>query len=1123
MDWESLRHPATKISTLICGALRALGACAAVIACQIPAAMAQPAGPAALSAPIPQQPLADALTVFARQTGLHIVYVSKVVREQRSHVVSAGLRADVALGRLLEGTGLRFQFLTPHSVRILAAVQLPPAARQSPSDLPEVMVTGSRIAVPANIIATGPMQVVTAQEVRLTGYSDAVDVISALPQMSPSLGADFGNHSNPQAAAGGFATVDLRGLGPQRTVVLINGRRLGPGDPNTANPAPAPDLDQIPLALIERVEVLTGGASATYGSDAIAGVVNFILKDDLQGVQVDGQYGFAQHTQQNTYIQQREIDAGITPPRGAGIDAFRRDVSVLAGTDLYDGNGHITGYFIYRSQDAVHGSDRDFSDCSAHSTNSLTGVPTDAGVACLLSNQSNLFVRDAGAGDAYSVVGNQFVPWPAEGAVPAARFNAAPFFTSQRQNSRYQAGTLAHYEFNQAARPYFELSFMEDRTHTQYAPSGLFAGANSLTPDGGYLINCSNPLLSAQQAALLCTPAQIAADRAEPGSVSADVAIGRRNVEGGGRQASYRHRNYRVVGGIEGNIADGWSYDAYALYHYTSLFQVYRNFLSSTAIANALQVMNDESGQAVCISGGNCVPYNIFNTGAVTAKQLAYLRTVGTDGGANSEQIIDANVTGQLARYGLVSPWAHEGVAFNAGAERRIESLRFSPDEVELSGDLSGYGVAPVAIDKRVSVNDGFLEIRAPIAQDRLFVKDFSIDGGYRYSVYSTGVTTNTYKFDLQFAPLADVRLRASYDRVVRAPNLIELHTPLSYSVSQTIETDPCAPTDGGATPAAASLAACMRTGLTPAQYGNGVAPTAGGTSTIVQCVAGCGVVSGGNAALAPETANTWSLGLTFTPTAIPTLAGSVDYFQIRLKGEIGNVPESVTLQQCLATGDPTVCSQIVRTPTGALSGSTVTNGGYVLSSAVNTGAALVSGMDMQTSYRQLLAGRWGALTASLTGSWLQHITTTRYRGAPSYDCAGLFGDTCRNGSVNPRWRHNLRVSWEMPWNLLLSAQWRFIGRSGFDNNSLQPLLNAQEEGFLDPQLTRIPNYSYLDLAAIWNLSRHVEVRAGISNLFDKDPPFVPLEVTGRGGDLNTFPIYDILGRNIFVGLRATL
>lgn len=179
---------------------------------------------------------------------------------------------------------------------------------------------------------------------------------------------------------------------------------------------------------------------------------------------------------------------------------------------------------------------------------------------------------------------------------------------------------------------------------------------------GGYLVNCSNPLLSAQEAAIVCKPAQIAADRLRPGSVSADVFVGRRSVEGIGRLASYDHRSYRVVGGIDGEISDDWHYNAYALYYYNSLLQVYTNYLSTAAINNALQVTTDQSGRPVCIGGG-CVPYDIFSSGAVKPQQLAYLYTVGTDSGANSEQILEVDVTGQPARYGLVAPWAHEGVA----------------------------------------------------------------------------------------------------------------------------------------------------------------------------------------------------------------------------------------------------------------------------------------------------------------------------------------------------------------------------------------------------------------------------------------------------------------------------
>jgi len=1072
------------------------------------------------------QPLADALTVFARQTGLHVAYVSDVVRGKTSHPVTAGLSAENALARLLQGTGLKFEFLTPHSVRIVASPELSvPAAlavAESQQPAPEVMVTGSRIPVPANITATSPIQIVTAQEILLSGHTDTVDVLGTLPQMTISSAADFGNHSNPSATAGGFATADLRGLGPQRTVVLVNGRRLGLGDPNTANLTPGPDLDQIPLAMVKRVEVLTGGASATYGSDAIAGVVNFILIDDLQGVQIDGQYGSALHTQHNAYLQGLEAADGGSPPSGTTVDGRRADLSVLAGTGFHDGDGHVTGYFVYQRQDPVYGANRDYADCGFLSRNSLTQVPTDTGVKCFVSVQSHAFVTDADQGDSYSAVGNQFVPWPAAGSVPPPYFNSAPYYTLQRQDSRYQAGLLAHVELSQAARPYLEFGFMADRTDTQIAPDGLFLDNNPLTADGTYRVNCSNPLLSAQEANILCTPAQIADDKRHPGSVNADVDIARRNVEGGGRYSSYEHRNYRVVAGMDGRLGSAWSYNAYGLYYYTSLYQEERNFLNSAAINNALEVTSDPSGRPVCISRGSCVPYNIFTSGAVTEQQLAYLYSTGTDGGTNSEQIVEADVTGQLGRYGLSSPWAHEGVAVNAGLEHRTETLSFAPDAVELSGELAGWGVPAVAIDQRVSVNEGFVEVRVPVAQDQILINDLTIDAGYRYSVYSTAGAANTYKFGLQFAPVTDLRLRASYDHVIRAPNLIELYTPLSYSPSVFIDTDPCAPTNGGATHAAASLTQCMHTGVSAAQYGNGLGPAVGGTNTIEQCAIGCGVVAGGNPQLVPETADTWSLGVTFKPMALPTLTGSIDYFHIHLKGEIGTVPESVTLQQCLATGDPVLCSQIVRTPAGALSGANVAGGGYILANAVNTGAALVSGTDVQLNYRQALPGRWGAVTVSLTGSWLQHHASTPYRSAPSYDCAGLFGATCLNGSVNPTWRHILRVNWETRWNMLFSAQWRFIGGTQFDNNSPQALLQNEEEGFYDPVLTHIPDYNYLDLTAIWAVTRYAQVRVGVNNVFDKDPPFVPLEISGAAGYLNTFPAYDVLGRTLFMGFRLT-
>jgi outer membrane receptor protein involved in Fe transport len=1074
---------------------------------------------------IDTQPIGEALALFARQTGLHVMYVSTVVRNQRSHAVPAGLTPEDALRTLLEGTDLQFEFLTAHSVRIFPVASGPPApdsATPEAPDLDEVIVTGSRIPVSPEVAATGPVQTITADEVQLGGSRDAVDIISALPQMTTSSGADSGNHSSPAANAGGITTADLRGLGPQRTLVLVNGRRLGPGDPNTANLNPAPDLDEIPVAMIDRVEVLTGGASATYGPDAIAGVVNFILKEDVQGVQVDSQFGADEHHQHDGFVEQLEREAGFTVPTGTQIDGMRRDVSVLAGTAFDSGAGQLTGYFNYDSQDPVQGSARDFTACPLISLNQDTGIPGDNTLLCQGStSSSNFFLPVAGAQNAYSVVGNRFVAFPAAGAVPPSYFNFADGYYSQRADERYLAGFLGHLELNPAMRPFAEFNFMDDRTREALSPSGLFYANNTLTADGSYAINCSNPFLSSQEATILCTPAQIAADRQQPGSESASVWIGRRNIEGGDREVSFEHRNYRAVAGIDGALGRAWRYELYGLWHSTSLLQNYDNELSNTAISQALQVTTGSAGQPVCISGGRCVPYDIFGTGTVTAQQVAWLEKPASDEGNITEQIIEGSLTGELSNLGLVLPWAHEGLGLNIGFQHRSESLRFSPDAVEQSNDLSDFTLSAVPLNRGVSITEGYIEMRAPLAQDTAFARQLSAGAGYRFSDYSTAGVTNTWKFDVEYAPVQDLALRASVDRAVREPSLIELYTPLAFGYSGSVPQDPCAPTAGQH--AAASLAECLHTGLTAAQYGDGIARADGGTSSVPQCVEGCAIFTGGNPALQAESAETWSEGFQLTPRAIEGASVSLDYFHIDLRGEIGSIPEAVTMQQCLATGDPVLCKQIVRAPDGSLTGSTLSGGGYILANAVNTGSALVSGIDVLLDYRMNLPAAWGSLALKVNGNWLQHHEETPYRSAPGYDCAGLFGNTCLNGSVNPKWRHNLRLTWELPGGPQLSAQWRFIGRTEFDNNSSQPLLDNQEEGAYDPVIGHIASYSYLDLAMRWQVSRNIQWRVGITNLFDRDPPLIPGEVSYQAGQLNTFAVYDLLGRNVYLALRANL
>jgi len=1015
-----------------------------------------------------------------------------------------------------------------------------PETPSSGDQLQEVVVTGSRIPVPANITATSPTTIVGSQEIELQGRTDISDLMNVLPQNIISANADFGNTSSPLTSTGGFTTVDLRGLGPQRTLVLVDGRRLGAGDPSTTNQNVAPDIDQIPVPLIERVDVVTGGASATYGSDAIAGVVNFILKKDFQGIQIDGQYGFDDHDQHNGYVEDLLSHddphtgfTAVTPPTGNVRDGYKHDLSMVMGTNFAEDKGNITAYFVYHDQQPVQASARDFSDCALYSNSVFDWINKYTGVECYGSANSNQFVPfTAGAPGfktAYTVVGSQFLPWPQTGSSPPAVFDYNGFEYLQREDKRYQAGFMAHEDLNDYVKPYMQFFWMDDNSTAVVAPSGLFLAGYPFTPDNNELINCNNPLLSTQQRGVICTPAMIANANANPSSpclvsptgvVSAncaDVSIGRRNIEGGGRTSIYQHQNFRFVLGTKGDVIEGWNYDLYASYYSVNTFQANDNYLDYAKAGNALQVTTNAAGVPVCVSGGQCVPWNIFKTGGVTAAALAYLETPGTATGVNTEQVEHFDITGDLSKYGLKSPLANDALGVNFGYEHRMDTVTFSPDGAELSGDLAGFSGATVPIDEGYSINEAFFEVRAPLAHDLPAVEDLTVDTGYRYSDYNTTGSTNTYKFEVQYAPIQDARLRFSFDRAVRAPNLIELFLAPSYGQEDVVGADPCA----GPTPVA-SKAACKNTGVSATQYGS-----------VPQCVSGqCGQVIEGNNQLVPEVAKTWSLGLTFTPTAVRGLTASIDYYHIRLENQVGNYPFAAILNGCLNDDNPIYCSQIVRNHiTGALTGATVTGGGYFIQKDYNLGLSIVSGFDTDINYRFDLPGGWGALVTAFNGAYLLHDTVTPYPGSGSYDCAGLFGDSCQNGSVNPHWRHNMRVSWDTPWKLLFSMQWRFIGPTSFDNNSTNPLLAGAEEGpegpgapppYYDQYNARIPGYSYFDLTAVWHAMSNLELRAGVNNLLDKDPPLVPSgDITGNAGPANSWGTYDYLGRQLFVAFSA--
>jgi outer membrane receptor protein involved in Fe transport len=1005
------------------------------------------------------------------------------------------------------------------------AQQTPAAAPESDANLTEIIVTGSRIAAP-NEVSTSPIQVLSSKYIDVSGKSDLSDLLMQLPQnFNNSLGQDLGNTTTGLTTAGGVATADLRGLGPNRTLVLVDGRRLGQGTPYTFVQQPAPDLDQIPAGLVERVEVVTGGASAAYGSDAIAGVVNFIMKRNFEGFQVDGNWAAYQHDNNDAFVQNLARQFGITPPTGSTTDGRQRSFDLLMGTNFADGKGNVTAFLSYRHQDPVASSDRDFGSCQLNPTFSATTGHVN-GVACGGSSNSNFFSPQSGPnqGTAYSVFGTNFVPNGSVVTNPPASFNSQPFIYLSREDDRYNAAFLAHDDITDYFQPYAEFYFMDDRTHQQIAPSALFKDLNPLDPlSGNYNVNCNNPLLSAQEQSILCTPAQIAAANAAPAagctftqtptgpvmsSNCVNVRIGRRNVEGGGRTSDYEHQNFRPVFGIKGTFANSWNYDVYGQYYYTTFFNSNDKYQSFQAIGNALQVTGTAAAPT-CVSGPPCVPYNIFADGGVTPAQLNYLYLSGTGQGSSTLRTLHAEVTGKLGDYGITSPLATDGVGLNLGFEHRNEHEFFQPDSAEQSGLLSGFGSAAVPIDNSISVAEEFAELRAPLVQDKPFAKDLLFDTGFRHSDYmyagSPSTITNTYKFEVQYAPIDDYRLRLSYDKAIRAPSAVELYNPQLVGGIQ-FGNDPCAP------PITYTLIQCERTGVTAAQYNNGTVPQ-GAAGQLSQ-------LAGGNPNLKPEQAETYTIGINFAPRQIPHFTGSIDYFHIDVKDEITTLPAAIILQDCANTGNPVYCSQIVRSfNTGGLTGASIASGGYFVQTDVNIGAVLVSGIDLQLNYKFDLPPGFGSIAAELNGSYLQHLDSTPYVGAHTYDCAGLFGFTCQ--TINPRWHHIFRTTWETPWGVSASATWRYIGSVSQDNNTNDPTLHlSSPNGAIDDFNAKIPSFSYLDLEATWQVNRILQLRAGANNVLDKDPPIIN-NIIVQGGGANTYDAYDIFGRQVFVAFTA--
>ena len=559
--------------------------------------------------------------------------------------------------------------------------------------LQEVVVTGSRIATPS-LESISPITAVTSEEIKDTGVVRIEDLVNSLPQVVADQGSGLSMGSN------GTATINLRGLGAQRTLVLINGRRLQGGDPGAAfgaTPAfaSAADINQIPVALVERVDVLTGGASSTYGADAVAGVVNFVMNDHFEGVRVDANAGIYNHKNHEPWINDLVTDRGFPGVTGSNWDGANKDLTLIMGHNFADGAGNIEAYLGYRKTDAVTADHRDHSACQL-SRNSTASSPFSCGGS---STSAPAVFENPTAGFAQQVepdgtLGDRY-----------ARFNYAASHYLQRNDERYTAGFFGKLKFNDHAEAYTEFTFMDDMTTAAYAPAGSFLGsgkaidADSGLADGALSYNCGvggygnagmNPYITAGEYPTLCpgvsytnatNTGKLAPYQFNAATGIGEILVGRRNVEGGPREDEYDHISYRGVAGMRGEIVPNWTYDAYGLFAFTRSSDYHNNDTSTERMQNALLAVNGPAGTPVCSGGqSGCVPWNIFNPAIpVSAASLAYFSVPGEFQASEQEDIVSAYVNGDLTSNGIKTPWADTGLKVVFGAEYRRDLLTVQP------------------------------------------------------------------------------------------------------------------------------------------------------------------------------------------------------------------------------------------------------------------------------------------------------------------------------------------------------------------------------------------------------------------------------------------------------------
>ncbi|MFL6855249.1 MAG: TonB-dependent receptor domain-containing protein [Sphingomicrobium sp.] len=1029
-----------------------------------------------------------------------------------------------------------------------------PAPEEAAAEGQDIVVTGTLVRNP-NLEQSTPVNVTTADTIELKQSNLAEEVLRELPGIVPSIGSAVNNGN------GGASFVDLRGLGPNRNIVLLDGNRLVPSGLNGIF-----DLNNIPLALVERVDALTGAAVTTYGADAITGVVNFITRRNFAGLE-------ASASEQIT-------------EKGDG-NFMRADLTMGANFD--DGRGNAVLSVGYQESDPVYQGARDF---SIFQVSSFTGGTAGSGTAVPSRFSGTRDINNAtcalvgpGVTGATGNQGTSQINWGGDpntsclgfaGTGLYAPFNFNPYNVFQTPFKRYNIFGQAHYEVSDAVEVYARGLFSKNNVKTIIAPSGSFGGSVD--------INLNNPFLPAGLRSQFCafdvnpsasvytprfTPAECAAAAAATGpsdpnyravgvgsvfvpfdvngngviapdegyQSNPDIAFNRRATEVGPRISDFNTTVFDARIGLKGPLTSTIDWDVSASYGESERIQTIQNFTLQSRFREAALV-DVVGGVPVCSSGNpSCVPVDIFGPeGSITAEMADFLSD-------NSTTKVGAKL-GQLrgvlsGDFGYALPWATQPIGFAVGTEyRKYKAQQASDLLAKTAGELGGAGGAAPDIDGGFAVYEGYAELVAPIIEDKPMAESLTLEAGIRYSKYDIdGAGSNktwTWKAGGSYEPGYGIKIRGNYSHAVRAPNIAELFTPNAVALTN-LGVDPCA---GAAPTLDPNLAAiCVAQGAPVGTIGAITNPTA----------AQANIVVGGNLALKPEKATTWTLGVVFVPDFLPKFSASLDYYNIRVKDVIGAATPGDLIGACFgnitaASATNPDCLIIRRNPiTGGLDGDPATTPG-LFGPTTNLGELFTDGVDLIANYKTDVG--FGDLALSFVGNWTRNSEFNSNVANPDSffrECAGFYSVNCSfAGSIQPKLQFSQRTTLTMG-KIDLSLLWRWIDGVKYEPRQLADDLQAaidagtspttgcpDPEGadpngcMIDPEFRKIPAEHYFDFTARFNATDNITFTATVQNLFNNQPKVVGNTIgstTFNSG--NIYPsTYDALGRRYAVSAK---